>query len=44
MDGPDVSVLFHGPERCSGIFRNLCWGILHNLCRGVFNRLYLPDL
>src|SRR5258707_3337763 len=49
---PDVSVLLHGPERCSGIFRNLCRdifrnlcrGILHNLCRGILNGLYGPNL
>ena len=36
MDGPDVSVPLHGPERCSGIFRDLC--------RGILNGLYGPGL
>jgi hypothetical protein len=36
MDGKDVPVLLHGPERYSGIFCNLRWGIL--------NRLDRPDL
>ena len=44
MDGPDVSVLLHGPESCSGIFCNLCRGIFRNLCRGILNGLYGPDL
>jgi len=36
IGGPDVSVLLHLPERCSGIFRNLC--------RGILNGPYGPDL
>jgi hypothetical protein len=36
MDGLDVSVLLHGPERGSGIFRSLC--------RATFNGPYAPDL
>ncbi len=44
VDGPDVSAFLHGPQRCSGILRNLCRGILHNLRRGILNVLYGPDL
>jgi hypothetical protein len=35
---PDVSVLLHGPERCSGIFRNLCRDIFRNLVRSAILR------
>ena len=34
--GPDVSVLFHGPDFWSSILHNLCWGSLYGL--------YGPDL
>ena len=34
LDGPDASVLLHGPERCWDIFCNLCLGIFRTLCRG----------
>ena len=45
LDGPEASVLLHGPKRCWRIFRNLCRGsILHNLCRGILNGLYGPHL
>jgi hypothetical protein len=29
--GPDLSVLFHGPDLWSGILHNRCWGILSGL-------------
>ena len=31
MNGQDMSVLLHGPKRCSGIFRNLRRSILNGL-------------
>jgi hypothetical protein len=44
LHGPDLSVLFHGPDLCRGILRNLCRGILHNLHRGILHGLNGPDL
>ena len=42
LHGPEVSVLFHGPDFWSGILHNLCWGILYgpDLCPRILHGLY----
>src|SRR5258707_5364557 len=40
---PDVSVLFHGPDLCSGILHDLCLVIL-DLGLGILYGLHGPDL
>jgi len=51
LHGPNPSLLFHVPDLCPGILRDLRWGILHRLyvldrrpCIFLLYRLYGPDL
>ena len=42
LHGPDLSVLFHGPDPRWGILHHLCRGGLHGLCGlGLCSRLFL---